>query len=260
MIISFIFFSFCSKMDIVRWGRMGLFEKFKKIFKKEEKVDLETYDKAMAEFERRSKTPYRGTPGHLLTGLVTCGYCGAKMRYQKWTKDGQYKLNCYSHDSSKPHLVKDPLCPSTAVWAEEVENAVLKDLWSIPYQVPEETAEDISSILMTNLKDTESRLSKKLKRLYELYSVFEADDDGEDLVLLESISETRAAIEKIRTEISAEEKNGQLTARRKIIDSHITETEQLWDFMTFDEKRLFIKSIINSITITDNQINIDYDI
>ena len=82
----------------------------------------------------------------------------------------------------------------------------------------------------------------------------------EDLVLLESISETRAALEKIRAEISAEEKNGELTARRKIIDINITETEKLWDFMTFDEKRLFIKSIINSITITDNQISIDYNI
>jgi len=47
MINSFIFFFFCSKMDIVRWGIMGLFDRFKKIFTKEEKEKVEVYDKGL---------------------------------------------------------------------------------------------------------------------------------------------------------------------------------------------------------------------
>jgi len=44
---SFIFFIFCSKIFIVRWGIMGIFDKFKKIFKKEEKEVVELYDKGL---------------------------------------------------------------------------------------------------------------------------------------------------------------------------------------------------------------------
>jgi len=47
MINSFIFFTICSKMYIVRWGIMGLFDKFKNIFKKEEKKEVEIYDKGL---------------------------------------------------------------------------------------------------------------------------------------------------------------------------------------------------------------------
>ncbi len=234
-------------------------------------IDTETFNKAMIEFKRRSDINQKGTAAHLLTGLVTCGECGARMRYQRWTKDGRYKLNCYSHDRSKPHLVKDPNCSSPAIWAHQLETAVFSDLWSIPYKTPENISQQALSIL-TELRENETRLSRKLRRLYNLYANFDADSDNftnnnpnlendacQETILLETITETREALERIRIEISEEEKSGQLTARRKAITKDISETEDLWEFMTFDEKRLFLKSVINNITVSGDEIHIDYN-
>ena len=217
-------------------------------------IDPETYDKAVAEFQRRSNLNQKGSASHLLTGLVTCSHCGARMRYQKWTKDGRYKLNCYSHDRSKPHLVKDPDCPSKALWADEIESAVLSELWSIPYKIPDSLAEKDAPSLLTSLIENESRLEKKLRRLYDLY----AEDSSQDEILLQTILETKSALDKIRTEISIEEKSGQISARRIDIENSILETENLWEFMTFEEKRLFIKSIINNITVSEEELHIDF--
>ena len=45
MNFSFIFFIFCSKMYIVRWGIMGLFDKFKKILDVENSLHNEGNEK-----------------------------------------------------------------------------------------------------------------------------------------------------------------------------------------------------------------------
>ena len=220
-------------------------------------IDTDTYRRAISEFERRSAINQKGAPSHLLTGLLICGHCGAKMRYQKWTKDGRFKLNCYSHDRSKPHLVKDPDCPSVPVWAADLEAAVLSDLWSIPYKAPSGNL-PAAPDLLASLRDAESRQARKLRRLYDLYADF--DDASHELILLESIEEAKSALASIREEIAREEKSGELSARRKTVEKEITETENLWEFMTFDEKRMFLKSLINSITITDDNVDIDYNL
>ena len=77
--------------------------------KHEALIDQETFDKVQRERSRRS-TKNTVTSSYLLTGLLVCGKCGAKMRYQKWTS-GTTKIVCYSTQaSSKPNLVKDPNC------------------------------------------------------------------------------------------------------------------------------------------------------
>ena len=66
-------------------------------------------------------------PVHLLTGLLVCGECGAKMRYQKWGKSG-YRIVCYSRDKSKPHLVKNPDCENEIFYADEIEDGLIIEI------------------------------------------------------------------------------------------------------------------------------------
>ena len=65
------------------------------------------------------------TSQYLLTGLLVCGRCGAKMRYQKWGNAG-VKIVCYSQQRSKPYLVKDPDCDAPHYWADEIEQKVVE--------------------------------------------------------------------------------------------------------------------------------------
>lgn len=84
--------------------------------KHEPLIKQELFDKVQAEIANRSnKNANAGT--NLLTGLLECKYCGAKMRYMKWGSAG-YRLVCYSHVKSRPYLVKDENCPNICVVAE----------------------------------------------------------------------------------------------------------------------------------------------
>ena len=76
-------------------------------------ISEETYYKTMEMMNRRSDVRRRNS-SYLLTGLLTCGICGAKMRYQKWGKD-KLKIVCYSKDKSKTHLIKDVNCDNPPI-------------------------------------------------------------------------------------------------------------------------------------------------
>ena len=80
-------------------------------------IDENIWHRVQLERERRSKKSIV-TSSYLLTGLLVCGKCGAKMRYQKWGKD-KTKIYCYSQQTSKPNLVKDPNCDNLRYDADE---------------------------------------------------------------------------------------------------------------------------------------------
>ena len=100
-------------------------------------ISKETYDIAMNEMLRRSISNVT-TSENLLTGLVYCGKCGAKMRYQKWGKKGT-KFVCYSQQKSKQYLIKDPNCNQEKPWADEIEAFVIKTLFLLKNRKPTET-------------------------------------------------------------------------------------------------------------------------
>ena len=217
-------------------------------------VDSATYEKAMTEFRRRSQNGRRGGT-HLLTGLLFCGYCGAKLRYQKWNKAGDCKLVCYSRDKSKPYLVRDENCPFEPVWAEDLEEYVLRDVWSLPLKegLRGEIKEAAPSVL-DDLKKRAERETLKLKRLYSLYA-----ESGDD-ILLETIQEMNLQLQQTKDLLRQEEENGLLSGRREALKKEITEVRDLWEYMTLKERRIFLRKIINRITLRSGSAVIDYNL
>lgn len=143
-------------------------------------IDVDTFLKAQRRL-RRVNRPRAADAGKLLTGLLICGHCGAKMRYQKWGKAGD-KLVCYSRDKSKPHLVHDPNCPNRGIMAREVEEIVIRDLSRLAAQpAPQPVKQNEEAVCRRALE----RATRKLRRLYELYA------DGEDDTLLSAVQQAR---------------------------------------------------------------------
>lgn len=216
-------------------------------------IGEETWYRAQAELERRS-TKKAVTSPHLLTGLLVCGKCGAKMRYQKWGKT-DIKIRCYSQEGSKKHLVKDPDCDNYRYDSCDIEDIVLKDLFEKTRAIKGELADSAEKAVATalnELKKKESELTAKIKNLYTLY----AKDTNP--LLLETITDLQAELEKTRKSIENEEKMNQTVADIKTRNEVIYNLEGMWDSMTVRERQQALRICIDKIEICDTRVDITY--
>ena len=125
------------------------------------------------------------------------------------------------------------------------------------WQSKEEAQKDLQSpgpSILADLRKREERVTSKLKRLYSLYA--ESDDD----VLLETIHETNQQLQQVRGLIRQEEENGALSGHREELKREISEVRDLWEFMTRNEQQIFLKKIINRITVRAGSVTIDYNL
>ena len=214
-------------------------------------ISKEIYDMAMQCMEERSVIRANSSE-HLLTGLVYCGKCGAKMRYQKWGNKG-YKFVCYSQQKSKMYLVKDPNCNQEKVWVEEVEDividAVLKFANNYKADIKQQLVQEDTLSLLKKQRDT---LNKKIKKLYNLYS--EEDDD----LLLETINELKKQFNSLNKKIELEESNSLSELKRNERSELLNKTNKFWDSLTVSQKKTIIRKLVNKVTITNSNVNVDF--
>lgn len=214
-------------------------------------VSKEVYEKAMDLMERRKKD-HSKYGKNLLSGFVICGKCGAKMRYQKWS-GGRYKIYCYSQDKSKKHLCKNENCDNGKIWADELEKIVLGDLFSLKLDgdsLPE-YGEKLRRDTLSVLKETEERLKKQLKRLYELYA------EGDDL-LLSAIDEKKREAENIREQIAAEAERRARSETLLRNREELSRIERVWHTLSVEAQRAILEELLDKIVITDDVVDIYY--
>lgn len=217
-------------------------------------ISKEIYDIAMrCMFERKSIRA--NSSEHLLTGLVYCGKCGAKMRYQKWGNKGN-KFVCYSQQKSKPYLVKDENCDQEKIWAEEIEDIVIKSIFEFANNYkPSETESIIQEDTISLLYEQQNVLNKKIKKLYEMY----AEDDSDE-ILLDTINDLKKKLNIINKKIELETNNSTIFLRRKERTEILSSVSKLWDDMNAMQKKTIIRKLINRIEINGNHINIDFSV
>lgn len=209
-------------------------------------IDKETYDRTITEMKKRSNTGVT-TSYYLLTGLLICGHCGAKLRYQKWGK--KTKIFCYSQQKSKPYLVKDPNCILPRFDAEDIEQTVLEKLFLLKEKqfVSEKNENDIYSLL----KKQREELKNKIKKLYMLFS-----DDDEDEILLETISEYKKQLEKCEKRIKQEEKDNIKLLRIQNYNNTVNTLHERWKVLTKQQQQHVVRSLVEKIIVNDNDIEV----
>jgi site-specific DNA recombinase len=213
-------------------------------------VPLEVFEEAMECLRSRSdKKLY--TSEYLLTGLLYCGGCGARMRYQKWGKAG-VKIVCYSQDKSKTHLIRDPDCNGERVWSDELEAVVLNDLFRFYVEKQAETPALAKQGVIDILNGHHAAMSAKIKRLYTLYAA------SEDRLLLETIEEHQAELAGIMKQISAEKERDTVSGKIITLKTEIGSISDVWDVLTHTERQEIVRTLIDRIVVTGGGARIEY--
>lgn len=220
-------------------------------------IDRDTWDRVQAEREKRS-TKGVSTSQYLLTGLVYCGKCGAKMRYQKW--GDKLKIYCYSQQKSKPNLIKDPNCDNERIDAVALEELVVNDLFNMTDSYLSTVdkkllqAENINNMRYGAqvIEQKCEMLEQKIKKLYNLYA------ENENELLLETIKENQEELNKLYNMLESEKATVAITDEINETNNLIQNLRTQWPNMTLNEKHRVIRATIKKITITDGDVIIDY--
>lgn len=217
-------------------------------------ISKQTYDIAMRCMLER-KSVRTNSQEHLLTGLIYCGKCGAKMRYQKWSNRGA-KIICYSQQKSKPYLIKDPNCTQEKLWSSDVENIVINAIFDfVNNYKPSESESVIQDDIITLLDNQKRELERKIKKLYGIYS-----EDESDELLLESIDDLKKQLKDIKEKIELETNNFITQYRQQEKMDIVNTIKELWDTLSIQQKKVIIRKLIKKIVITDNNVHVDFSL
>lgn len=192
------------------------------------------------------------TSQYLLTGLLVCGRCGAKMRYQKWGNAG-VKIVCYSQQRSKPYLVKDPDCDAPHYWADEIEQKVVEIMMA--RRVEQSADGHPAPIGAQNALDgLRARLDAEKNKLKRLYALYASGDDA----LLELIDEQRDIVAGIEKSIAVEEEKLRSTQQLQSSCENISTILDAWDIMNYAERRAVVLEWINAVIVSEGRITVDF--
>ena len=144
----------------------------------------------------------------------------------------------------------DPDCDNEKVWADEVEDAVIKDIFTL--SLAEKGIQSKSFDEMAFLQKQKSLLEQKIRRLYDLYA-----KDADDL-LLDTIKEIKAKLEQTETEIISLKEKSAKQAEQKETKKYIREIKDAWKFMQLKERQTVLRRLIEKINIKDGDIEIFY--
>lgn len=214
-------------------------------------VSEETFARAQRILDQRAARR-EWTSQYLLTGLLICGRCGAKMRYQKWGNAG-VKIVCYSQQRSKPYLVKDPDCDAPHYWADEIEQKVIEIMMA--RRVEQSADGHPAPIGAQNALDgLRARLEAEKNKLKRLYALYASGDDA----LLELIDEQRDIVTGIEKSIAVEEEKLRSTRQLQSSCENISTILDAWDIMNYAERRAVVLEWINAVIVSEGRITVDF--
>ena len=232
-------------------------------------ITLDQYHTAAALQGRRTNSTI--APPALLSGLIYCAECGAKVRhkkvYQSYTyretnKSTQTYYVCYSRDKISKAYIVDPNCPNGYHRADIVEDWVIHQLHQ--YSLNEKMLQKLAKELLArgNCHETETKLTAAKKemgglqrKLSKWYDAFEKDVISAD-DLFERIRDLRERKKMLEEEIvhleeAAIDEAARIISVQDIIDT-IRNFDVVWAEATHEERRAILASLIEKITVAQD--------
>lgn len=206
-------------------------------------ISLERWEEAQEEMKRRSV--HRTASYYLLSGLVYCGECGAKMRYQNGGKQG-LKLVCYtSQESSRKRFGTAESCDNVRLLSDQVEKGVIEELFRLNFLDENKDRNPANSL--DPIEVLKKQYDKKRKQLSKLYD-FEDEDEPDD-VLREKIAATKRDMENLQKQIHDEDTRAALEKKISRAKEILRNLQSSWPHMDDKERQTILQELIDRVVI-----------
>lgn len=212
-------------------------------------ITEEQWEQQQEEFARRSRA--KSNTHYLFTGLLYCGNCGSRMRYQK-DGDGELKIYCYSKEKSlcKRHIAKSNNCPNKIRYnAADIESVVLKAFFEICYENRGAKKTVSTYDILANLEKDRDKKSKMLTKAIN-DSLFIDEFSVKGAAYKKAIDELSEEIEKIDKKIKSEKEKQKLSNQAIAAQKKMKEIIDMWDCMSQENRRTVCREFIKKITIS----------
>lgn len=211
----------------------------------------------------------------LLTGIIYCGECGARMRMKKVWKNPRNPIEkvsyyiCYSHEGSSKEMIKDINCRCGYKRAPEIDAAVIEHLQK--YNQNQKILKEMTDTLLhssgnIHLAKAVMLATKELagiqQKLNKWYDAFEKNIiSADDLVgRIKDLRKNCIYLEQkiIEHNEAIELNNNKVATTHEVIKTLRTFSE-VWGNATDEEQRQILLNFIHKISISkNNDIHIDF--
>lgn len=195
------------------------------------------------------KNPFRA--GYLLSGLVYCGWCGA--RYS--ANHGYYK--CYSRAKSSKKFIVDPSCKNENWVIEELDALVCQQvdelvnnsqLLDSVLEQPE--SEKTVKIDKDKLKSRISAIDSQIGKLIELYQI-----SG---IPMEAVADRVRNLSEEKKALSTQLEQPEEVPSKVLFLSALKDYQAGYDTGDTDQKRLLLSSLIRRVMINGKYVKIEW--
>ena len=216
-------------------------------------IDAVTFEKAREIRNYNKEHYYRQTSAYLLTGLIYCGECGARLRgLPKYDRTTFYYV-CYSRTRiSYPHMAKSNNCGLGFFRCDKTDEQVLNAVKSVVsnkkfFDKAKSTHSDSDYEQIEIIKKEIRRLNERASRIVELFIETGADKQN----VIDKLSETNKQKENLETQLKS--LIAKLKPKTPISFEDAKSLVASLDSANLGEKRVILSKLINKILFYKNK-------
>ncbi len=223
-------------------------------------IDKDTFDAAARRLEIYEDNA-ESVKGHLLTGLLFCGNCGARYFFATKHDRGHIRTyySCYSRAKVVRRLIKDPECKNKNWRSKDLEELILGEIrkLAVDRDYLDQISQESAPLPQTNqkaiLQAEADALTNKIAHYMDLYALDRLTLADIDRAIV-PLTEKRAAIEEQLKNLDLPEEGPDLskTDARQLLDSF----SDIVDRADPEELRLLVTTLIKKIVIDGEDITI----